>query len=193
MALSTADIIPQFNRGHQPAFAAIYDRFQPAIFYFVKRFIPDIAQAEDITAETFLKLWQKRENFDNENSISSFLHVTAKNASIDWLRATKREMANKEQLIHILKQDNYEDLHDDIRAELMRLIQAEIERLPKKIKRVFLLAYAEGKSNDEIAGLLHINNQSVRNHKARALKLLRLALTGRNWLFIILAFLYKRF
>jgi RNA polymerase sigma-70 factor (family 1) len=193
MAHLSGDIISLFNRGDQPAFAALYDRFQPAIFYFVKRFIPDIQQAEDITAETFVKLWNKRTDFDNERSIASFLHVTAKNASIDWLRATKREMNNKAELIHLLSQDKVEDLHEDIRAELMRLIQAEIDQLPRVMRKVFLMAYAEGKTNEEIAQALQINNQSVRNHKARALKLLRLALSGRNWLFVILAFLYKRF
>ena len=194
MALLTEELILQFSRGYQPAFAALYKRFQPAIFYFVKKFIPNTAQAEDITAETFVKLWQRRENFDNEKSISSFLHTTARNASIDWLRTAKREVANREQLIHILEQEQYYDtLHDDIKGELVRLIQEEIDKLPRKIKKVFLMAYVDGKKNEEIAMLLNINNQSVRNHKARALKLLRLTLTGRNWLFITLAFIYRRF
>ena len=74
------DLIHQFNRGHQAAFTTIYDRYQPAIFYFVRKFIPDTAQAEDITAEAFIKLWQRRENFNNEKSIAGFLHTTARNA-----------------------------------------------------------------------------------------------------------------
>lgn len=183
--------IPQFRRRQEAAFAAIYDRFQPAIFYFVKRFIADTAQAEDITAETFIKLWQRWKDFDNEKSIASFLHVTARNASIDWLRAEKREIANRDTLLHLLQEEQYDHLHDDIKAELMRLIHAEIERLPRKIKVVFLMAYVEGRKNEEIAKLLRINNQSVRNHKARALKLLRLSLKGHNWLYFIFVFIYK--
>lgn len=187
------ELIQQFKRGHQATFTTVYDRYWPAIFYFVRKFIPDTDQAEDITAETFVKLWQRRENFSTEKSIASFLHTTARNASIDWLRSEKRQVRNREELLHLLQQDQYGDLQDDVKAELLRLVQQEIEKLPFKIKRVFILSYVQGKSNEEIAALLGIHNQSVRNHKTRALKLLRLAITGKNWLFVILAFCYKRF
>lgn len=186
-------LIQQFNRGHQAAFTSIYDRYWPSIFYFVRKFIPDTSQAEDITAETFIKLWQRRENFDNEKSIVSFLHITARNASIDWLRSEKRQIHNREELLYQLQQGKDEPLEDDIRTEVLRLVQQEIEKLPPKIKRVFVLSYIEGKTNEEIAALLGINNQSVRNHKTRAVKLIRLAITGKNWLFFLVAVLYKRF
>jgi RNA polymerase sigma-70 factor (ECF subfamily) len=187
------DLIHQFKKGQQAAFTELYERYQPAIFYFVRKFVSDIGQAEDITAETFIKLWVRRQNFDNEKSISSYLHVTARNSSIDWIRTEKKQDENKEQLLILLKQEQYDSLQDDVKAEVLRLIKAEIEKLPKKIKRVFILSYIDGKSNDEIAALLKINNQSVRNHKTRALTLIRLAIAGKHWLFLLLTFLYKRF
>ena len=185
------ELIHQFNRGQQAAFTAVYDRYWPAIFYFVRKFVTDKAQAEDITAESFIKLWQRRENFDNESSISSFLHTTARNASIDWLRSEKRQIQNKDELLHLIQQEQYVELQNDVKAELLKLVQAEIEKLPRKIKRVFLLSYAEGKTNEEIAEMLGINNQSVRNHKTRALRLLRLAVSGKGWQFMVLAFYYR--
>jgi len=187
------ELIRQLNRGQQAAFTTVYDRYWPAIFYFVCKFVPETAQAEDITTETFIKLWQRRENFDNEKSITSFLHTTARNASIDWLRAEKRRVRNREELLYLLHQDQYENLQNDIKAEVLRQVQHEIEMLPSKIKRVFILSYVDGKTNEEIATLLGIHNQSVRNYKTRAAKFLRLAITHKNWLFILLAFFYKRF
>lgn len=187
------ELIAQFNRGQQAAFTTIYDRHWGAIFYYVKKFVEDIHQAEDITAETFIKLWQRRENFPNEKTIVSFLHTTARNASIDWLRAEKRQTANKDQLLHLLENETFTASQEEVKAELLRLVGQEIEKLPKKIKQVFKLAYIEGKSNEEIAAELHINNQSVRNHKSRAIKLLRLAISGRIWLFLLLCLFYKRF
>src|SRR5689334_17665699 len=102
-----SDLILQFKKGHQAAFTELYERYQPAIFYFVRKFVSDTGQAEDITAETFIKLWNRRENFDNEKSIASFLHITARNSSIDWLRSEKREDQNKEQLLFLLRQEQY--------------------------------------------------------------------------------------
>ena len=187
------ELIYQFNRGQQAAFTTVYDRYWPAIFYFVRKFIPDTSEAEDITAETFIKLWERRANFDNEKSIASFLHTTARNASIDWLRSEKRKVTHQEKLLQQLQDDSYQQLQGDVKAELLQLVQQEINKLPSKIKRVFLLAYAEGKSNEEIASLLGIHNQSVRNHKARALKLLKLAIAGKNWQFLLLVFYYRNF
>ncbi|TMI84088.1 MAG: sigma-70 family RNA polymerase sigma factor [Bacteroidetes bacterium] len=185
----TTDLIRQFNRGHQAAFTTIYDCYQPAIFYFVKKFIPDTAEAEDITAETFIKLWKRRENFDNERSIASFLHITARNASIDWLRSEKKEVHNRQNLIYLLSQDQYTEFQEDIKGEVLRLIKMEIDRLPLKTKQVLLMSYVEGKSNEEIAQLLNIRNQSVRNHKARALNLIRLAIIKNKWLITVMVIL----
>lgn len=182
------ELIRKFNQGQQAAFTTVYDRYWPTIFYFVRKFIPDTSQAEDITAETFIKLWQRRQDFDNEKSIASFLHVTARNASIDCLRAEKRHIHNREELLYLLQQDQYDNLQDDVKTEVLRLILEEIEKLPSKTKRVFILSYMDGKTNEEIAALLGIRNQSVRNHKARAVKLLRLAIIRKNWLFVLSTF-----
>jgi RNA polymerase sigma-70 factor (family 1) len=187
------DVIQRFNRGHQAAFTLLYERYWPSIFYFIRKFVSDTGQAEDIAAETFIKLWNRRENFDNEKSISNFLHITARNSSIDWLRSEKRDVRNREELLFLLQQEQYEILQDDIKAEVLREIKLEIDKLPKKIREVFILAYMEGKSNDEIATLLKIKNQSVRNHKTRALTLIRLAITGKNWLYFLLALWYRKF
>ena len=186
------DLIRQFNRGHQAAFTTIYDRYQPAIFYFVKKFVPDTTVSEDITAETFIKLWQRRENFDNERSIASFLHVTARNASIDWLRSEKKEVHNRQSLLYLLNQDQYTEFQEDIKGEVLRLILIEINKLPRKIKQVFIMSYIEGKSNEKIAQLLNIRNQSVRNHKARALNLIRVAIIKNKWLVMAMILFYKK-
>jgi len=77
-------------------------------------------------------------------------------------------------------------------AELLQRIYEEIEKLPKKCRQVFKLAYLDGLSNEEIAELLHINYQSVKNQKVRALKILRLAL-NKGFLAVILVRLYRWF
>lgn len=184
------ELIQEFNRGQQAAFATIYDRYWSAIYYFVRKFIPDTAQVEDITAETFVKLWNARGNFDTEKHIAAFLHTAARNASIDWLRTEKRQIQNKTELLHLIQEEAYSNLQEDVKTELLKLVEREIERLPSKIKQVFLLSYIEGKTNEEIAQLMGINNQSVRNHKARGIKLLRLAITGKDWLFSLLVLVY---
>lgn len=185
----TGQLIDRFNNGHPAAFTSLYHQFYPAVFFYVKKIVTDTAQAEDITAETFIKFWNSRGRFENEHNIAAFLRVTAKNASIDWLRKSKKHREGANSLARLNSTEMHVDLHEDIRAEVLRLVQEEIDRLPPKIKRVFVLAYFYEKSNEEIATMLGIQNQSVRNHKARAVKLLRLSLTGKGLLVLCSVYL----
>lgn len=161
-------------------FNDVYDRYWSAIFYFVSKYVPHTAEAEDITVESFVKLWQRLDQFEHERSIISFLYATARNASIDWLRAEKRQICHREELLYLLQQEEHNNPQVSVKAEVLRQLQCEIEKLPSKRKKVLLLSYMEGKTNEEIAVLLDINKQSVRNHKSRAVQFLRLAIAGKT-------------
>jgi RNA polymerase sigma-70 factor (ECF subfamily) len=75
----------------------------------------------------------------------------------------------------------------------MQRIYEEIEKLPKKCRQVFKLAYMDGLGNEEIANLLNITYQTVKNQKVRALKILRLALLHKGLLAAILIRWYRIF
>jgi len=64
------------------------------LYYFAKRFVLDRQDAEDIVAESFIKLWRLRENFDNPQSIKAFLFITTRNGCLDFLRASQRQGNN---------------------------------------------------------------------------------------------------
>jgi RNA polymerase sigma-70 factor (ECF subfamily) len=82
-----------------------------------------------------------------------------------------------------------EPWQDDITAATYKYIIDQIDQLPEQMKKVFKMSYIEGLTNEEIAQSLKINNQSVRNHKARALKILRLSIPGKDMLEMMLLLL----
>lgn len=185
------NLIAQFTRGDTEAFTAIYNAYYPTLYSFVKKFIPEREDAEDITADIFVKLWRMHANFDNIKNIEAFLYITARNACLDFLRQLKRRNEKQKELLYVLLQEPAEGiLPEDIKAEVLAAILQEIEKLPRSCRNVFKMAYLEGLSNSEIAESLRINNQSVRNHKQRAVKLLRLALLNRDRLAGTLIALY---
>ncbi|MGJ7033289.1 RNA polymerase sigma factor [Niabella hirudinis] len=182
-------LIDHFNNGYPAAFTSLYHQFYPSVFFYVKKIVTDVAQAEDITAETFIKFWNSRGHFENEKNIAAFLRTTARNASIDWLRKSKKHKEWASMFAHLNGVDVDMEFNEELRAEVLRLVQQEIDRLPPKVKRVFVLAYIYEKSNEEIAKILSIQNQSVRNHKARAIKQLRFSLTGKEMIILLPFFL----
>lgn len=171
------DLIVQFNQGDTEAFTAIYNKYFSRLYYFVKRFVPEREDAEDITADVFVKLWSLRTNLNSIRNIEAFLYITGRNACLDFLRQMQRRSARQQELLHALLQEKEEGhLTDDVKALALKAIYIEIEKLPRSCRQVFKMAYFDGLSNSQIAETLSINNQSVRNHKLRAVKTLRMAL-----------------
>jgi RNA polymerase sigma-70 factor (family 1) len=181
MEQSGYDLIVQFNHGNTQAFTAIYNEHHATLYYFVRRFINEREDAEDITATIFVKLWKLHADFESIQNIKAFLYITARNACLDFLRSRQRQHEKQKELLHILLQAPAEGiLQEDIRGTVLKRIHEEIGKLPKSCKKVFEMSFLDGMSNTEIAEALQINNQSVRNNKQRALKLLRIAILNRD-------------
>jgi RNA polymerase sigma-70 factor (family 1) len=187
-------IIADFKEGSKEAFAAVYKSHYAALFFFVKRFVIDRAEAEDITAETFIKLWKIRHNFDSHQNIKAFLYITARNACLDCLRARQRSTGMQQEMLYLLLQQNdITFLHDEIKVDVLTQVKEKIEGLPPKCKQIFKMAFLERLKNKEIAEKLGLTLQTVKNQKVRAIKLLRLALNKDLVLLTILFFLHNIF
>src|SRR5947207_569153 len=99
MEQSADDLISQFRRGNSLAYTTIYNLCAPSIYYFAKRFVNEREVAEDITADTFIKLYRLHENFDTLLNIRAFLHITARNACLNYLRDLKYKDQQRQNLI----------------------------------------------------------------------------------------------
>jgi len=170
------------------SFESIYNEHYIAIFYLAKRFVTDTQTAEDITSEAFVKLWRKINSNESPINQKAFLITITKNACLNHIRLVKRQSANEKLIAYLLEKENNDDFNQhEITASVYQHIYDEIERLPTQLKTVFKMAYIDGFSNDEISDKLIINNQSVRNHKSRALKILRMVILDKEIFIIILA------
>lgn len=170
------DVVTQFTQGDTRAFTAIYNIYYPRLFNFTKRMLDNREDAQDITAETFVKLWRLHENFSTPDKIRAFLFVTARNACYDYLKYNARENNQQKLIQQLLPQTEEVLLRDEIKADVLDHIYTEIEKLPAQCKAIFTLSVLEGRKNNEIAELLQITDKTVRNQKVLAKKLLRLAL-----------------
>ena len=166
-----------FNLGDTGAFNYIYELYLHAILNFTKNLVIIPQEAEDITSETFIKLWKLRGHFESQDKILAFLHITAKNACLDYLRHLKLKSGKEEEIIHASDHDDHMMADDmEIRAAFSRRISAEIEKLPRKCRRILKLSYLGGLKNEQIAERLHISEKTVRNQKAVAIARLRMNL-----------------
>jgi RNA polymerase sigma-70 factor (family 1) len=179
-------ILRAFNSGDRFAFTAIYNKLYPSIFYFTKRYV-FAEEAEDITADAFHKLWEMNKNFPRIIAIKTFLQVSTRNASFNYLehKGVVRKVGNE--LLHLNEEKMEESqVREEIRAEFLKRIYYEMEKLPKQCKLICKLAYIDGLRNKEIAGKLNISENLVSHQKKRGIKLLRGILNVSDFLLLLL-------
>ena len=172
------NLVALFNEGSERAYYRLYEELYPSIFTLAHRLIPNIQEAEDICSESFVKLFQTAEKFTDAQSLKAFLFRITRNACLNALRNNERYLLRHKEFQYLLQNDQ-EISDQELQAELVAWIYASIEKLPKKCRKVFKLTLT-GFSYEEIAAQLNVSESTVRNQKARGLKLLRIALFKEN-------------
>lgn len=169
-------LLAAFADGDQHAFTVLYDRFYRRVLLFTRRYTEE-AEAQDITADTFVQLWRKRDQFGHPNAISSFLFITARNRCYDLIRHKRVKSRVEEELVAMTTGQYDNDFFlTQVRLELAALIRREINKLPEGMRNVIVLSFKEGLKPREIAKKLNISVKTVSNQKLSALKLLKTAL-----------------
>lgn len=161
------------RQGEQTALTFFFKKHHQSLYYLASGLIQDTAQAEDIVADCFIKLWERRDRFADAEKIKAFLFISCRNSCLNHLRDKKRKTAAQALYLKQLEINSEELLYEVIDTEIIDLLAREIEELPEKCREVFKLLYLEGKKTDEVARELQLNVQTVRNHKTRAIELLK--------------------
>lgn len=182
--------IQAFRARDDRAFNWFFMLHNKSLCYFASRLLQDEPQAEEIVSDCFVKLWERQQNFETADNIKAFLYITCRNSCLKHLRNLKKKTANQQMYLNQLEVSEETVLYEIIDTEIISLLSIEIEELPDKCREVFSLIYFEGKKTDEIAALLNISVQTVRNHKSRAIELLKTSIfkKGLSGVFL-LAFL----
>jgi len=171
------ELIRRFSTGDEEAFTQLYDQFYFLIYQYARRWLPEKQDAEDITADTFVKLFQRREQFSTLEHIIAFLKVSCRNACINHLKHLQVRTDKQAALLHRLSAQQTPDFDWAETQELFfKLVYAEVDKLPPKMKEIFLLSYRDGLKPAEIAQRLQLTVRTVSNQKANALRILKAAL-----------------
>lgn len=165
------------NMGDEIPFDWAYRIYHQPLRYYSAKFVGS-EDAQDVIENVFLKLWQKKQQIDNEEHLKALLYHSAKNACLNHLKTSKnaqiRQLAFQDH--HSGNEDSY--LEEMIKAEVLAEIYRAINNLPSQCCKVVSLSYIEGRTNKEIAEQLSLPEQVVKNYKLRGMKILKEKLSG---------------
>ena len=165
-------ILYRIHAGDTNAFAAVYDAYSEGIYRFIYLKVPTVQDAEDLTAETFLKVWHHLKEDKKIKALQAFLYQVARNVVVDFYR--RRGTVILESL------DDHEvviaDRGDLTLEEKMALkdelatAEAALRQLKDAYREVIVLHYLNELSLKEIGRIIGKSPGATRVLLHRALK-----------------------
>jgi RNA polymerase sigma-70 factor (ECF subfamily) len=178
MAIQNNDV---FN---EKAFNVLFDTHYVSLCRFAAGYINDFSAAEEIVQQVFINIWDKRNNIEQEKSLSSYLFTSVKNRCLNHIRDSKKFRSYYLDVEAEMEVPVYD--HDRIsESDLENEIARAIDKLPVKCREVFELCRFEELSYKNTALKLGISVKTVEAQMSKALKILKSELKHLLILFII--------
>jgi RNA polymerase sigma-70 factor (ECF subfamily) len=183
------DMLLLVAAGNRQAFnSLLYARWNK-VYTLALTYLRSAEDAQELTQDVFLKVWQNRTQLPSVVNFDGWLFILARNGILSELRKKKaRPIISAEP--GEWEEDTILPDHPLIYKEASALVAKGIDALPPARKKVFTLSRMEGKSYEEIAAMLNISRNGVKDHIVKALHFLRNYLHehGGDGLMIILLF-----
>ncbi len=178
------------------SFNDIYSAWYRKSYLFVKSYVHDDLAAEDIVAESLIKLWEHMKEEPVE-AIPPFLFTILKNRALDHLKHMAARKVAMDKISQTLTREleirtnslEATDPGEIFSAEVQQIMRDTLDTLPVKTREIFLMSRFGDKSHKEIAELNGVSVKGVDYHIARAVKELKIALKDYLPLLASLAFL----
>lgn len=155
----------------EAAFEALFRRHQRMVYSWILRTVRNPGAAEELTIETFWRIHQALDRFDETRGFEPWARRIATRIAIDWLRAQRPETAMPEEFFTCMRVSAPAD--PAIAAEVRRKVAQAFRRLPPKLSTAAVLAIVEGLAHKEVATALGISVAAVKLRVFRALRILR--------------------
>jgi RNA polymerase sigma-70 factor (ECF subfamily) len=145
------------------------------------QFVKNTDDAEEIVNDSFVAVWEKRNEFALTHALKPYLYKTVHNRSLNFLK-------KKKLLFYETESDSLTQLHTSQLTPFEILSMKELERkvhklmtqLPPRCKQIFLLSRVEGFSHKEIATIMDISTKTIENQITIALKYIKKGLEENN-------------
>ena len=179
---SDAEVVRDVLAGDTEAFGLLVDRHERRVFNLVCRMVGNRTDAEDLSQEIFCRLFQNLHRYNPTLPLENWLMRIASNHTLNWLEKKSVPTVPLEpEPGRGARSLDVPDLAPSPaqwaeHREVGMKITAALQRLPHNYRLVFVLAYLEGYTSEEVAELVGAPRNTVKTWIFRAREALRLEL-----------------
>jgi len=170
------ELIRQAKQGFQPAFSQLIQEHQKMVFRMAYAFFRDREDALEIVQETFLRLFRKIHNFDENdenNRFQSWIYRVAANICIDYYRKYKKQKASMKEIYQQDIEGRSTDPGPEVqiaRNQFQKNLEQSVFNLPKQQKTIFVLKHYNGLKHHEISSMLNLSVGTIKSLYHRAIQ-----------------------
>jgi RNA polymerase sigma-70 factor (ECF subfamily) len=168
--ISDEQIVKAINKDDHEAFKILYYRYFPPLFRFGFYRLYSKQIVEDLVQEVFFNIWKKRVHLNPDKSIKAYLFKSLNNSIINHSRLASSRTASIEEKNIIRKIAEEKDIDSVID------VKKAVQKLPEKLKVVYILSRVEGYKYSEIAEICSISVKAVEKRMSKVFVILRKSL-----------------
>lgn len=188
VSYSDTDLLAGFLNKEEKALEQLHARLYGQLCYFAEKLVLNRQAAEEIVIDVFVKIWKSHTPFTTYAHLRAYLFEAVKNESLNVLKREGRYAKHLRQYGDMIDLNIANFENEQLETAALELIFQIAEELPGECKKIFDLLYKQQLTYQEAANLLHLNVQTVRNQRSRAIAFIRKQLKVRSllWLLIFL-------
>ena len=169
-----------FRAGDTAAFDELFRRWSGPLLRYLERMVRDLATAEELVQEAFLRVHRARDRYSPDARFSTWLYRIATNLALNELRRPRRKAVHRSTESEDAPELAAESPATDDVVEARRrgaAVEEALEQLPEKQRAALCLTAVEGLSYAEVAETLDVTEKAVKSlvHRARSSLATRLA------------------
>ncbi len=161
------ELLERFAQGNLEAFETLFRQFQSMVYGWIVRIVRDRGVAEDLTVETFWRIYRAHARFDPAGNFGAWARRIATNVALDHLKTRRVEVELPNNLSQGPPPDSVEQ------RETHERIERAFRQLPARLQAAAALALIEERPYQEIADALGTSVGAVKLRVFRAVRLLR--------------------
>jgi RNA polymerase sigma factor (sigma-70 family) len=165
------DLLERFAAGDLDAFESLFRGHQCAVYRWIVRIVRDPAAAEDLTVETFWRVYRSHAHFRPDGNFEAWLRRIGTNVALDHLRTARAYVELPEDFPANPSPDSA------VQKETRIAVQRAFASLPMRLRVVAQLGLIEEEPYRTIAEALGISESAVKLRMFRAVRILRKKLT----------------
>lgn len=175
----------QLVNGSHTVYKQLFTAWYEPLCRYAFSIVRNMDEAEDIVQKMFCKLWGQRNELKINTSVKSYLYRAVHNSCLNKVKQSKVRADHNQHYAYEMPEQEINSSSVEY-SELQQQLYKALKDLPPKCREAFEMSRLQQLSYSEIANKMSISANTVENHIAKALKLLRGGL--KEFLILLLMF-----